>query len=58
MVKPKKAFIISALSAIAVGAIHFAAHRYAPDEHQVVIAGTAVVVSTFAIGFIGMLVGN
>ncbi len=56
MVATKKALMIAGGSALAAGALHFAAHTLAPAEHAVLIAGSTVVLSVFLISFIGMKV--
>lgn len=57
MVSTKKALVVSGLSAIAVGVIHYTAHYFAPKvfpNNQVAFVGSIVVLSVFAIAFFGM----
>lgn len=57
MVSVKKALVVSGLSALVVGVIHFIAHYFAPKvfaNNQVAFVGSIVVLSVFAIAFFGM----
>jgi len=60
MVTKKKALIISLISALIVGFIHFIAHRYVYlittlPSLQVLYVGIIVVISVFIIAYFGMV---